>query len=378
MDGRRIVQQALDAQRARDSHWMGPGLSVDQAMTALNVVSSKGMSPGSAAGREMVRQALDAQRVRDSHRTGAGYSGEQTVPPSNTRSCKAISPETTEVRTIVTQEAMNQLVPHVGVQGHASSPGGGGLPPAAPRDCEEGFEWNDFACMSTSWTEIERGIIDLAFAQLRVRMAIVERYFDQDGVAALPTCVQELLSGTRGLNDKLHISPDDTEFDPDSTTSTLGSTGAGSLYISLTRTFVQAVAHTYSDREECEPGSTLSACRCIVAAIAGVLLHETGHSCLLNEKQSYLLEYFYRLSLREELALGLAGDDFGCCGLSGMRRARSVSALSWAAAAYDSLEEVKQFVRGPIHEEEYDASGPTGAFTLEGDCLDKSGETEES
>ena len=58
MDGRRIVQQALDAQRVRDSHWMGPGLSVQQAMAASNAVSGEGMFPGSAQGWEIVRQAF--------------------------------------------------------------------------------------------------------------------------------------------------------------------------------------------------------------------------------------------------------------------------------------------------------------------------------
>lgn len=58
MDGGRIVQQGLDAQRARDSHSQGPGLSVAQAIAACNAVSSKGRSPGSAEGREIVRMGL--------------------------------------------------------------------------------------------------------------------------------------------------------------------------------------------------------------------------------------------------------------------------------------------------------------------------------
>lgn len=72
MDGRRIVQQALDAQRVRDSHSTGPGLSPRQVMAVWNSVSIEGTSPGPVEGRELVRQALRAQAYMDSHARGGG------------------------------------------------------------------------------------------------------------------------------------------------------------------------------------------------------------------------------------------------------------------------------------------------------------------
>jgi hypothetical protein len=63
MDGKRIVQQAFDAQRERDRHSTGPGLSIQQVTAIWNSVSIEGHSPGPVEGREIVRQALLAQPV---------------------------------------------------------------------------------------------------------------------------------------------------------------------------------------------------------------------------------------------------------------------------------------------------------------------------
>jgi hypothetical protein len=58
MDGKRIVQQAFDAQRERDRHSTGTGLSIEQVTAIWNSVSIEGHSPGPVEGREIVRQAL--------------------------------------------------------------------------------------------------------------------------------------------------------------------------------------------------------------------------------------------------------------------------------------------------------------------------------
>ncbi|HND29887.1 MAG TPA: hypothetical protein PLA94_07800, partial [Myxococcota bacterium] len=81
----------------------------------------------------------------------------------------------------------------------------------------------------------------------------------------------------------------------------------GAVVILLAKQYVKAVFNTRSDFT-CGSGSGV--CECIIAQLAGTIVHETCHSCLLGEIPANLLTAHYQATF----TLEQGNNSSHCCG----------------------------------------------------------------
>ncbi len=167
------------------------------------------------------------------------------------------------------------------------------MPALAP---ELGWEASEYCYLDPDFSDDGEHIIAKAMSQINENIDIVEDFFDRYrnvlGAKVSGACVVNLVTAASPFAGYLHFERVDRRGNPCSGSKNwLGCTVPGAVVIQLAQRFVKAV---YNSRAAHTCSSGAGDCACITAELAAVILHETCHSCLLDEIPAYLLVAHYK------------------------------------------------------------------------------------
>ncbi|MBM4366068.1 MAG: hypothetical protein FJ102_07620 [Deltaproteobacteria bacterium] len=167
------------------------------------------------------------------------------------------------------------------------------MPALAP---EIGWEATEFCYLDPDFSDSGEFIIAKAMSQINENIDIVEDFFDRYinvlGAKVSGACVVNLLTAASAFAGYLHFERVDRRGNPcNGLKNWYGCTVPGAVVIQLAQQFVKAV---YNSRAAESCGSGDGACACVTAELAAMIVHETCHSCLLDEIPAYLLTAHYK------------------------------------------------------------------------------------
>lgn len=171
---------------------------------------------------------------------------------------------------------------------------GDGKPMAIPGRRRDYVDEGYFYAYDT-WADADIYLLDRAYEVLNNNIDYIEEWAVYEDTSIFDTsCVQDLISGSTSRG-KSWIYPGDgtgcAAFDGDRNDIYQGCTIPGDVAIKLNKYFIRALREERS-RTSC--GTDDGACYCIDMEVAGLILHETVHSCLGGEDVAYLLSQYFR------------------------------------------------------------------------------------
>ncbi len=167
------------------------------------------------------------------------------------------------------------------------------MPALAP---ELFWDATEFCYLDPDFLDSGEFIITKAMAQINENVDIVEDFFDRYrnvlGARVSGSCVVNLVTAASRFAGYLHFERVDRTGRPcGSEKKWLACTVPGAVVIQLAQQFVGAVFNSRA-AHTCSSGD--GDCACVVAELAALILHETCHSCLLDEIPAYLLAAHYK------------------------------------------------------------------------------------
>lgn len=180
-------------------------------------------------------------------------------------------------------------------------------------------------CAHDNLESADRDLIDLAFDVLQTNDYLIVRFEDSDGVRVDTSCIQSLIWGGDSLYGRLHIREDDI--------SNRGYTIPGSTTITLKRSLLNAMVNRVN-----QPTCSSRCQDCIVSELAGLILHEAAHNCLLGEPYAYVLGHYWRYYYQERvrtMSLG-SGAGMGSRSLSVVTPGVSLCCAQAALSTWDT------------------------------------------
>lgn len=142
-------------------------------------------------------------------------------------------------------------------------------------------------------------MLQLAYELLNENLEDVQVFFDLHGNGADPGCILTRLSGGDLAFPRTMIYESvDRDVDFNATTA------PASRYIQFNWATLKGFSNAYADANSADER------RCVVLSLARILLHETGHSCLMSENFCFLMDYHFRRRVAKRE--GLTATRF-CC-----------------------------------------------------------------
>jgi len=162
-----------------------------------------------------------------------------------------------------------------------------GIPDLAP---EAGWVPSEFCYFDPAWNSKGVSIIERAMRQINNNIDLVEDWFSMTKLSG--NCTVDLLTAT-GVGGFLHFRRDQSAVNVCGfgELNWRGCTIPGSNTVTLSKEYVNAIANDFNDAS-C--GDQDGECACLVADLAGTIIHETMHACFyLTNDFCWLAQQFY-------------------------------------------------------------------------------------